>query len=60
MGIGRDPNNPSSIIKLQPIQTYRNNDGQNGISLVCGGAPNADPGEEYCATRKCISSGCFV
>ena len=32
-GIGRDPNNPSSIIKLQPIQTYRNNDGQNGKPL---------------------------
>ena len=56
-GIGRDPNNPSSIIKLQPIQTYRNNDGQNGISLVCGGAPNADPGKSTVPPENAFRPG---
>ena len=56
-GIGRDPNNPSSIIKLQPIQTYRNNDGQKGISLVCGGAPNADPGKSTVPPENAFRPG---
>eukprot|EP00943_MAST-04B_sp_MAST-4B-sp1_P004652 g4652.t1 len=43
-GIGRNPNNPQSIIKLTPLTQYRNQEDK--ITKVCGGAENQDTGKK--------------
>jgi hypothetical protein len=57
-GIARNPNNPTQVIKLTPIQNYRNQ--ETLITRVCGGTDNRDSGRRAVPLENKFRPGATV